>query len=471
MTTNGLIAERQQAVHLLRSGRTAKEVAQTLNRHENWVHKWWRRYQAEGWAGLQDHSRAPKEHGRELSAEVRQAIGQARSELEAAAASGASLKYIGPLAVKTKLKDKGVCPLPSRASIERVLQALGMTRAKKGRFKSPVSYPHVQPTQPHQLCQVDIVPHFLSGGERVACFNAIDVVSRYPTGHPFAQRRSQEAAEFLVQVWQEIGLPQYTQVDNEGCFNGGTTHPHVLGKVVRLALHVGTELVFSPFYHPESNGTVERFHQDYDLHVWEETYLRHRQDVQDRSETFFDLYRHSCHHTALNGQSPHQVHHHQPPPRLPTDFTVPTTKLPLHAGRLHFIRRVQPDGTVKVLNSTWAVPQPDFSKGVWVTIEFKPSETTLSIYDAAPDVPDRQVLVSYPFPINEAVLPHPTKNTNSPVLNPEHVTADTSNLATQPALKLLPSPAKQPTSAREPLLVSLFTSIARLANHFVNTMY
>ena len=107
MITNDLIAERQQAIHLLWSGRTVKEVAQTLNRHENWVQKWWQRYQAEGWAGLQDRSGAPKRQGRELSAEVRQAICQARSELEAAAANGVGLKYIGPLAVKTKLKDKG----------------------------------------------------------------------------------------------------------------------------------------------------------------------------------------------------------------------------------------------------------------------------------------------------------------------------------------------------------------------------
>lgn len=86
----------------------------------------------------------------------------------------------------------------------------------------------------------------------MACFNAIDVVSRYPTGNAYEQRRSQAAATFLIQVWQAIGIPHYTQVDNEGCFNGGATHPYVLGRVVRLALQVGTELLFSPVYHPRS---------------------------------------------------------------------------------------------------------------------------------------------------------------------------------------------------------------------------
>ena len=471
MTTDGLVAERQQAVHLLRSGRTVKEVAQSLNRHENWVQKWWKRYQAEGWVGLQDRSKAPKQHGRKLALEVRQAICQARSELEASAASGEGLKYIGPLAVKTKLKDKAEFALPSRASIERVLQEFGMTRVKKETVKSAVSYPHLKPSQPHQLCQVDIVPHFLSGGDRLACFNAIDVVSHYPTGQPFAQRRSQEAAEFLVHVWQEIGLPHYTQVDNEGCFNGGATHPHVLGKVVRLALQVGTELTFSPIYHPQSNGTVERFHQDYDAHVWEGTYLRHQADVQDRSQHFFGLYRHSQHHSALQGRSPHEVHHQQPPPRLPADFVLSTAKLPLREGRLHFIRRVDPDHTVKVLNSTWAVPKPELDKGVWVTLEFKQSGATLSIYDAAPDVKDRQGLVSYPFPLNEPVLPQPAKNAAAPLLNVENKAAHTSDLASQPALKLLPPPTQQPVGLGGQLLVALFSCAARLTNHFANTMY
>jgi hypothetical protein len=37
--------------------------------------------------------------------------------------------------------------------------------------------------------------------------------------------------------------------------------------VLRLALLVGTQLVFSPVRHPESNGTIERFHQDYSKNV------------------------------------------------------------------------------------------------------------------------------------------------------------------------------------------------------------
>jgi hypothetical protein len=356
--------------------------------------------------------------------------------------------------VKTRLKAKKIKPLPSRASIERVLSEFEMTRPKQKAAKTAIRYPLLKPTQPHQLCQVDIVPHFLSGGEREACFNGIDVVSRYPTGQPFHQRRSQDAAEFLVHLWQEIGLARYTQVDNEGCFSGGATHKNVLGKVVRLALSVGTELVFSPFYEPQCNGYVERFHQDYDLHVWEDTYLRHHQDVQTRSHSFFDRYRHSRHHSALNGLSPHTVHYQHPPTKLSPDFVLPTTKLPLTQGRIHFIRQVEADGTVKVLNSRWVVPTFDSRKGVWVTIAFQTSGATLSIYDAAPDVVDRQCLVSYPFPLKEPVLP---------LHNDTH----------QPAPKLLPpaTPQVSATQTDDQLLLALIARVAHLANRFIHTIY
>jgi hypothetical protein len=43
-------------------------------------------------------------------------------------------------------------------------------------------------------------------------------------------------------------------MDNESSFNGGRTHPHVIGRVPRLMLLVGTELIYSPYYHPESTS-------------------------------------------------------------------------------------------------------------------------------------------------------------------------------------------------------------------------
>jgi transposase InsO family protein len=409
MTISRLYEERKTAIHLLRSGRSPTEVAQELNRSVGWVYKWQVRHKQESWAGLQGQSQAPKRHGRRISSEVRQAIRQARSELEAEAADPKNLKYIGAPAVQARLdQDQNkVAPLPSLRTIERVLTAAEMTNRHSSASKPKIEYPRLRPAHPHHLIQVDIVPHYLLGGEAVACFNALDVVSRYPTGQALAQRRATDAVAFLCHVWQEIGLPHYTQVDNEGCFSGGFTHQAVLGQVVRLALWVGTELVFSPVRHPESNGTVERFHQDYDNHVWE-VRLQDRLHVNERGADFFQNYRHSRHHSRLNGQTPAEVHQRRPPKRLPTNFELPAGKLPLTCGQVHFMRRVNPKGAVSVLNLEWNVPDPHPNKGVWVTLDFTLNGATLHIYDAAPDIANRSCLAAYPFPLSEKVQPHST---------------------------------------------------------------
>lgn len=404
MTTD-LFTERKLAVMQLKQGRTIEEVAQSLNRSTGWVSKWQTRFEKSGWQGLKDLSRRPKKHGREIPAVLKRAICQARLELEAEAALGIGLKYRGGRAVRTRLKQNQVNPLPSLPTIERVLRQAGLTRPQEKLAHPVVTYPHLQVTDPHQLIQVDIVPHFLQGGQRIACFNSIDVASRYPTGHAYEQRRSQDAADFLIHTWQEIGIPRYTQVDNEGCFSGGATHPYVLGKVIRLALHVGTELLFSPCYHPESNGFVERFHQDYSQHVWQDTYLADLAAVNQQGKQFFAQYRQRQDHCRLAEQTPSQWHQQQPATLLVPDFQMPTDKMPLRAGRVHFMRQVSSAGAVRVLNVEWAVPHFNPLQGVWVTLELSPMAATLTIFDTAPDVAERKQLAAYPFPLKESVLP------------------------------------------------------------------
>jgi len=407
-----LIAERQGAIHLLRAGQSVKEVARALGRSERWVRKWRARYEAEGWEGLEDRSRRPHHIARQITEEQKQAICKARSELEAeAASSGPGLKYIGGQAVRTRLKEQGVRPLPSKATIERVLHEAGMTRPYRRNIQPKTRYPHLQATQPQEHIQVDIVPHYLKGGERAACFNAIDVVSRYPVGKAYAQRRSSDAEDFLLKVWAELGIPKYTQVDNEGCFSGGFTHPYVLGKVVRLALQVGTELVFSPIRHPESNGFVERFHRDYNRHVWENTYLADLAAVQQRAEDFFALYRQRP-HSRLQEQPPATVHGQ--PGRTPDNIRPASSKRPLYEGKVHFMRRVQDDNTISVLNVSWDVPHAKPGQGVWATLIIRQKNAKLLIFDAAPDAPRRKRLGAHIFPLSEPVLPRPEKPAQRP---------------------------------------------------------
>lgn len=397
---------RKTAIHLLRSGKSPAEVAQELSRSVVWVYKWRKRFFAEhDCQALQDRSRIPHNQSQKLPLKVRAAIRDARSQLEAEASEPGKLSYIGAYAVRARLRKNQVTPLPSITSIERELRAAQMTQPRQPQDPVEVVYPHLHATRPLQLIQVDIVPHYLPGGPCVSCFNAIDVVSRYPAGQPFLSKRSQDAADFLLYVWREIGLSEFTQTDNEGCFSGGFTHAGVLGKVLRLALLVGTQLVFSPLRHPESNGTVERFHQDYSENVWDKIELPDFQTVQTCSPAFFEAYRHSEHHSALQGYCPADLHPVQfGRPLVPPGFKPPA-HLPLTVGQVHFIRRVSQTHQVRLLNLDWEVPLAKPDRGVWVTIQFTLQGASLRIYDAAPDVSVRTCLAQYPFPLKEEVQP------------------------------------------------------------------
>lgn len=399
------LAIRRTAIHLLRSGKTAAEVAQEVKRSLAWVYKWRERYfEADDWEALVDRSRAPKHVPKRLPVRIRQAVRAVRSELEAEAAEPGKLSYIGAHAIQGRLRQKRMAPLPSISSIEREVRAAGMTRSRKPKEPQQVVYPHLCPIQPHQLVQVDIVPRYLPGGPCVSCFNAIDVVSRYPTGQQYTTKSAGDAVQFLLQVWRDLGVPGYTQVDNESCFSGGFTHPGVLGKVLRLGLMVGTELVYSPIRHPESNGYVERFHQDYTQNVWDKIDLLDLAAVRKHSPLFFDAYRHSRHHAALQGRSPQEMHSISPVRHLPADFRAPA-KLPLTVGKVHFIRSVSQAGQIRILNQQWEVSAAKPDQGVWATLQLSPSGARLRIYDAAPDAQRRTCLAEYPFPLKEPVQP------------------------------------------------------------------
>lgn len=396
-------SERKSLIHMIRSGQTPAEAAQEVGRCRSWGYKWWGRYREDGWAGLQEQSRAPKHQPTRLAESVRQAIRRIRSELEAEALQPDKLSYIGAPSIRARLKKESIQPIPGISTIEQVLREAGMTQPRVVQAEQKVVYPQLRPSLVHQLVQVDIVPRYLSGGTLVACFNGIDVVSRFPDGQQYADKSTDSALDFLLHLWRAVGIPQYTQVDNESSFCGGRTHPGVVGRVARLALLVGTELVFSPFYSPECNGFVERFHQDYSANVWEKVTMQDLKDVRQASAAFFPRYRASEHHSQLQGYSPAVIHFATPMRRLPANFKIPA-HLPITEGKIHFMRAVEKDSSILLANLKWHAGLVQAGQGVWATLHIRLNGAKVCIYDTAPDALKRRCLAVHPFPLKEPVV-------------------------------------------------------------------
>lgn len=400
-------SEREQAIHLLRSGHNLTQVSQQMNRSIGWVHKWKKRYETEGWSGLSSHSRHPHRRPHAYPLVSRHQVCHIRSELEAQASQD-GLCFIGAPTIRAHLlkQSRQDQRVPSISTIERILVEAGLTHPKT-ESKPPIRYPRLLVTTPHHVHQLDIVPHHLAGGQAVACFNALDVFSRYPTGQTRVSKTSADALQFLLKMWQDLGIATYTQMDNEGCFSGGNTHRYVIGKVVRLCLMVGTQAIFIPIRHPKTNAIVERFHQTYDRHVWLRYYLDDPQLVNHHASHFFETYRQNHYHSAFNQQTPQLQHASHARRSLPDTFAPNLRQLPITAGHVHFVRRVESDGSIPILNHRWLVSLERIDTGVWATIRFSvgQSNASLSIYDQAPDQPTRQRLAYYPVPLPQTVVP------------------------------------------------------------------
>ena len=392
--------EREKAIHLLRSGQTASAAATQLGRSVSWVYKWHARYREAGGVGLASRSRAPQHTPQRYAEATRQLICQTRSALEAS--RDAVLRYIGPTTVRARLMEQGIDRVPGPATIGRVLRAAGMTRPKRPSTRPETVYPRLHPTASYQGQQIDIAPPFLPGGPAVACFHGLDVVSRYAFGVAARRKQSTDAAAFLRAMGRAVGIATY--MDNESCFCGGYRPPYVLGKVVRLCLRVGTHPVFTPYSHPESNGGVERFHQEYNRHVWDRHHLDTLEAVNTCAQAFFTAYCRAPHPAPLHGLTPQQAHGPLSY-RLPAHFPLALNLLPLTEGQVHFIRQVSQAHTIHRLNVDWPVPTAHPQQGVWATLTLTPQGATLSVYDDAPDAPHRRCLAHYPFPLHEPVQP------------------------------------------------------------------
>jgi len=395
---------RHSLIHLIRSGQSPQEAAEELEYSSSWAYKWWGRFNAAGWAGLQSQSRAPHRHPNRISPKMEQRIVDLRRQLEEEAEQPDNLSYIGAYAIRGRLLENRLKDIPSPSTIEKTLRLAGMTKPQRLAAEKKVVYPQLQINQPHQLTQMDIVPHYLSGGMLAHCFNAIDVVSRYPDGRQYDSKATDNVLDFCVKVFQNIGISTFTQMDNESSFNGGRTHPYVIGRVARLMLLVGTELVYSPFHHPESNAHVERFHQDYGKNVWEKVKMRDLIEVHKVSSRFFARYRLSKHHSELDGQPPMAWHVETPFRVLPKHFILPKP-LPITEGKIHFMRAVSQVQTVPILNVDWSTGWAEPNQGVWATLFITLRGARLHIYDQAPDALKRRCFADHPFPLSEPVIP------------------------------------------------------------------
>lgn len=301
-------------------------------------YKWRRRYLAGGVEALEPLSRAPLTSPRATSAVVVEAVLRLRKELdELTGDAGAST-------IQWHLGCQGVSPVPSQATIWRILSRHGfVVAAPQKRPKS--SWCRFEASIPNELWQTDVTDWPIATGKVAKILTFLDDHSRVVlVSRVLAEATTIATWETFCQASQQWGLPLGQLSDNGVNFSGKLRGFEVVfEKNLRLA---GVKPITSRPYHPQTCGKIERWHQT--LKKW----LRRRplatslEALQTQLDQFVDYYNHHRPHRGIGRITPIQRWQHTPPAiNLATAIAGPARRSDGHVCQ----------GSASIANNRWLI--------------------------------------------------------------------------------------------------------------------
>jgi transposase InsO family protein len=288
-------------------------------------YKWRARYLAEGLAGLEPRSRRPHRSPRALPAGIEDQIVLWRKQLE-------SLGFDhGPATIRWHLEEAGTEPLPSEATIWRVLTRRGfVTPSPKKRPQA--SLRRFEAAAPNQLWQIDGTGWVLADGTAVTVINVIDDHSRLIVASSAAP------AETCQTAWEAFSLAVSRYGPPVGCLsdNGLAFSGRLRGFEVdfEAKLRQGRiRPITSRPHHPQTTGKVERFNQTLKRWLKAQPKAATLTELQTQLDTFADYYNRHRPHRGIGRQTPWNrfAATPTPPPTRQTQTVIsPTGTAQLH---------------------------------------------------------------------------------------------------------------------------------------------
>jgi transposase InsO family protein len=282
--------------------------AQGISRES--YYKWKRRFETEGLDGLRERSRRPSVVPNATPAEVEDAIVRARKELADAG------EFNGPFSIADHLAGQGVSPVPSRATIARILSRRGQVRPQP-RKRPRSSYRRFQAARPNEMWQSDWTEWHLAEGvtgrRPVAIAATLDDPSRLLVG--IAAGTGDGTSELVWAVMADAigqwGVPMSSLTDNGLCYTTARRAGMRPAAFEANLAALGCQSIASTPYHPQTCGKIERFWQT--LKKW----LRARETSRGAYRTlaalnsdlavFAEHYNTRRPHRAHNGATPAAV--------------------------------------------------------------------------------------------------------------------------------------------------------------------
>ena len=178
--------------------------------------------------------------------------------------------------------------------------------------------------------------------------------------------------------------------------------PH--SPVCHWGLGCDVEQIFFPFYQPERNELVERTNGLWVAAFWDRRRFRSLRHAQLCSPEFEAWYRYEYRPPTLAGTTAAQAAVQQSHVKLTAQqrSRIPSA-FPITAEPVHFIRQVDTEGKIELLNETWHVDKRLCGKYVWAAIVTH--EQRLYIYHRKPQHHTKHLHKTARYVIAEPVQP------------------------------------------------------------------
>lgn len=333
-------------VELVRSGVSQRGVARHFGVPLSTVQLWLRRA---GHGPLDGVDWADRPHlarrVRRTSERLEDLVLETRRELR----ENSPLGEAGAIVIRRVLAERADLegPPPSIRTIGRILERRGALDAR-GRIRRPAPPPgwHLPEVAQRQaeLDSFDVIEGLrFQGGATLDVLTAISLHGAFPGAWPMIPGvKAETAVDAMREHWRAAGMPGYAQFDNDTRFDGGHVHPNSIGPVIRFCLAVGVVPVFVPPREMGFQASIEAFNGRWQRSVWSRSWSPDLEALGLRSGAYVAAWRRA-----------RGVRIDSAPARRPLPDLLPDRRPP--AGRLVFLRRTSPAGTVEILRVRYPV--------------------------------------------------------------------------------------------------------------------
>ena len=266
-------------------------------------YQWWRRYQAEGPAGLEERSRAPHQPGRSMAAEASIRLIELRR-----------LKpYWGPKKLLAVLKERQPAVIwPSPSAVSDLFRREGLSEPRRRRRTVPNEQPFSEVAAPNDSWCIDFKGWFRTGdGKRCDPFTVTDAHSRYLLGLEIVAPVGSAVEARMDELFERHGLPGAIRSDNGPPF--ASTGAGGLTRISARWAKLGIRLERIQPGKPQQNGRHERMHGTLKAQACKPP-CANAAAQQARFDAFRDEY---------NAERPHEALGQIPPARVYRNSTRP----------------------------------------------------------------------------------------------------------------------------------------------------